>query len=90
MVPLAAGNTKEESITVKVATEKAEVSISVRSSKACELQFYMFNLDGELVKRFDIKANTKLKIVSLSKGIYMYDVFHKDAKLKSGKIELKY
>ena len=78
-----------DAIIVKVNAGDEGISVNVKSSKSCELQFYIFNVEGQLVKQYAIKNNTLLKVASLSRGIYLYDVFHKDARLKSGKIELK-
>jgi hypothetical protein len=84
-----AGTKRVKSITVNVATEQSNVSVSVKSSRSCELQFYVFDMGGQLVKQYSIKAPSSSMINSLSKGTYMYDVFHDDKKIKSGKIELK-
>jgi hypothetical protein len=49
----------------------------------------MFNVEGKLIKELNISGSKKINITQLEKGLYTYDFFSKDERLKSGKIELK-
>ena len=49
----------------------------------------MFNIDGDLVKEYNINGSQKILIAQMPKGIYLYEFFSNDNRLKSGKIELK-
>ena len=81
-------NTSAE-LSVKVDHINNSVKVSVRAERLSLSQFYMFNIDGKLIKRFDINGAKKFVIDQLEAGIYMYEFFNKDQRLKSGKIELK-
>lgn len=75
--------------TVKVVADDEAILVSVNAKLTNELQFYMFSLDGNLVKRSAILGTTVMKRGSLKKGTYLYDVFDKDARLISGRLDLK-
>ncbi len=78
-----------QTITIKVEQESNDITVSVKSDKYNKVQFYMFNVDGKLIKELTINGSKKINITQLEKGLYIYDFFSNDEKLKSGKIELK-
>ena len=81
------GNTE---VNLKVAQQEDNILVSVRTfSNSSKTQFYMFNIDGELVKQYDINGSRKIIISKLKKGIYLYEFFNNDERLKNGQIELK-
>lgn len=76
-------------VTMKVEQESNAITISVKTSKDNKVQFYMFTVEGNLIKELTISGSKKISILSLEKGIYLYEFFNNDERLKSGKIELK-
>lgn len=76
-------------LSVKVDNINKAVKVSVRTPKINTVQFYMFNVEGKLVKQYEINGPKKFVIDRLENGIYMYDFFSSDQRLKTGKIELK-
>lgn len=77
-------------INLKVVQEDRNLAVSVKSDQSNgNTQFYMFNIEGELVKEFNINGSRKVIIPQLAKGIYVYEFFRNDLRLKNGKIELK-
>ena len=76
-------------LSVKVDNENKAVKVSVRTPGIRTVQFYMFNIDGKLVKQYEINGSRKFVINQLENGIYLYDFFSSDQRLKTGKIELK-
>jgi hypothetical protein len=74
---------------VSVIQESDGFTISVKTTKDTNIRFYMFTVEGRLVKELNINGTKKVSITQLEKGIYIYDFFSKDERLKSGKIELR-
>lgn len=85
--PKSATNTD---LDLRVAQQDNDILVSVKSGKTNnKTQFYMFNMDGDLVKEYDISGSKKIIIKELQKGIYTYEFFSNDQRLKNGKIDLK-
>jgi hypothetical protein len=76
-------------VIVKVEQESNDIAVSVKTSENNKVEFYMFNVEGKLIKELNISGSKKINITQLEKGLYTYDFFSKDERLKSGKIELK-
>lgn len=74
---------------LSVKVEKKAVKVSVRTPKIVAVQFYMFNHEGRLIKQYDINGPKKFTIDELENGVYTYDFFSKDQRLKTGNIEIK-
>ena len=75
---------------VKVEQEQNDIAVSVKTSKNYnKVEFYMFNVEGKLIKELSINGTKKINITQLEKGTYTYDFFSKDERIKSGKIKLK-
>lgn len=81
---------KNADVNLNVVQEENNILVSVKSSRIMRrIQFYMFNLEGSLVKEYDISGSKVITICLLPKGIYLYEFFNNDQRLKNGKIELK-
>ena len=74
---------------VKVIQENSGLTVSVETSKNINIRFYMFSVEGRLVKELNIYGAKKISITPLEKGIYIYDFFSNDKRLKNGKIEFR-
>lgn len=75
--------------TISIMQENGGFTISVKTSKNINIRFYMFTVDGRLVKELNIHGSKRISITPLEKGIYIYDFFTNDERLKNGKIELR-
>jgi len=76
--------------TVSIAQENDGFTVSVKTTKNnTNIHFYMFTVDGRLVKELNIYGSKRISITPLEKGIYIYDFFSNDERLKNGKIELR-
>lgn len=75
--------------TVSIVQENDGFTVSVKSSKNINVRFYMFTVEGKLVKELNIHGSNRISITPLEKGIYIYDFFSNDKRLKNGKIELR-
>ncbi len=74
---------------VNVVQENDALTVSVKTLKDTNIRFYMFTVEGRLIKEINIYGSKKISITQLEKGIYIYDFFSNDKRLKNGKIELK-
>ena len=76
--------------TVSIIQENDGFTVSVKTTKNnTNIHFYMFTVDGRLVKELNIYGSKRISITPLEKGIYIYDFFSNDERLKNGKIELR-
>jgi nitrous oxidase accessory protein NosD len=74
---------------VKVEQESNTILVSVKTSRYNKIDFYMFTIEGKLIKELSINGSKKFSITKLEKGIYMYECFSNDERLVNGSIELK-
>ena len=76
--------------TVSIFQENDGFTVSVKTAKNnTNVRFYMFTVDGRLIKELNIYGTKRINISPLEKGIYIYDFFSNDERLKNGKIELR-
>jgi hypothetical protein len=74
---------------VSIVQENNDLAVSVKTGKNINIRFYMFTVEGRLIKELSIYGSKKISITQLEKGIYIYDFFSNDKRLKNGKIELR-
>lgn len=74
---------------LNVLQENGGITVSVKTSKNINIRFYMFTVDGSLIKELNMYGSKKISITQLERGIYIYDFFSNDERLKNGKIELR-
>jgi len=81
---------KSESV-VRVVPDafKKSMHITARSTNEKEIDFLVFDINGNMVSDYKMKAGEKKTISDLKKGSYMYHVFADDEYLASGKLEFK-
>lgn len=81
-----------KNVFVKIVTDPSingTLYVSLVNEKNQDLQFYMFDLEGQLIDNFVLKNTKAKRIDKLHKGIYMYDVFKQDESIERGSIEIK-
>lgn len=49
-------------------------------------QFYLFNVEGKLVKQANIKNNQTTIVRDLEKGRYLFEVFSDDERIENGQV----
>ena len=76
-------------ISVAVVQENDGFTVTVKSTKNTNIHFYLFTVDGRLSKELNIYGSKRINIPQLEKGIYIYDFFSNDERIKNGKIELR-
>jgi hypothetical protein len=75
--------------TINIVQENDGFTVSVKTTKEINIRFYMFTVEGRLIKELNFYGSKKISITQLEKGIYIYDFFTNDERLKNGKIELR-
>jgi len=65
---------------------KKEMHVIAKSGIDKEIEFMVFDINGNMVLNYKMKPGEKRKITELKKGSYMYHVFAEDEYLTTGKI----
>jgi len=65
---------------------KKAMHVVARSGNKKEIEFLVFDINGNMVLNYKLKAGEKKTICDLTKGSYMYHVFAEDEYLMTGKI----
>jgi hypothetical protein len=60
--------------------------VVARSGNAKEIEFLVFDINGNMVLNYKMKAGERRTISELKRGSYMYHVFAEDEYLTTGKI----
>ena len=64
-------------------------TVTIHSNTNETLDFYVFDLEGTLLYRIELKGRSEKTIRDLKKGSYAYDVFKNDESIEQGKIIVK-
>src|SRR6478672_6949323 len=65
---------------------KKEMHVLAKSGIDKEIEFMVFDINGNMVLNYKMKPGEKRTIAELKKGSYMYHVFAEDEYLTTGKI----
>jgi lipopolysaccharide export LptBFGC system permease protein LptF len=52
-------------------------------------QFFLFDMDGRLVKQANIKNKQTTVINQLDRGVYLFEVFTDDERIETGKVTVR-
>ena len=52
-------------------------------------QFYLFDMDGKLVKQTQIRNRETTLISKIEKGTYLFEVFSDDERIENGNLTVK-
>jgi hypothetical protein len=70
-------------------TPNNQGSITIQSNNKESLNFYLFDLEGNLIYQTIIERKARQTVDGLTKGTYIYNAFQKDENLEGGKVILK-
>jgi len=68
---------------------KKMMHVIAKASTRLEIDFFVFDMEGTLMRNFKMKAKDHLRIEGLKKGAYVYRVFCGDEETASGNFEIK-
>ena len=74
---------------VKVYPDLVKRLMHVKNVEDTQLDFFVFDLEGTLIRHFKMDEGDHKKITGLEKGLYVYQVFVGDIMSESGKITIK-
>ena len=58
-----------DNVMMKVEQENNTITVSVKTAKDNKIEFYMFTVEGNLIKELSISGTKKITIVPLEKGM---------------------
>jgi hypothetical protein len=68
---------------------KKKIHVVARSGNEKEIDFLVFDINGNMILNYRMKAGEKRSISHLKRGTYMYHVFSEDEYLTTGRIEFR-
>ena len=68
---------------------KKAMHVVAKSSNEKDVDFFVFNNDGNMVLRYKLKKGEKKIIAGLPKGNYTYQVFCEDIQAGTGKMQFR-
>lgn len=68
---------------------KKAMHVVARQGNVKEIEFLVFDINGNMVLNYKMKAGERRTITELKRGSYMYHVFAEDEYLTTGKIIFK-
>ncbi len=74
---------------VKIYPDMIKRIMHVKNVDESTLDFFVFDLEGTLVRHFKMDEGDHKKIGGLDRGSYMYQVFKGDEMSESGKLNIK-
>lgn len=75
--------------TVKVYPDLVKRVMHVKNIETNPLDFFVFDLEGTLIRYFKMEEGDHKKIAGLEKGFYVYQVFVGDEMNEAGKLIIK-
>ena len=69
--------------------EKNELKIKVKSRPGTAMKLFIFTPDGILINGVAVAANEITTVKSLDKGLYLYECFDNDERMKSVSLLIK-
>jgi len=51
--------------------------------------FYLFDIDGKLKAEANIRRNSKTALVNISKGNYIFEIYHNDQRIENGQLKIE-
>lgn len=68
---------------------KKMIHVIAKENEGKEIDFYVFDLEGTMVRQHRMVAHDHVRISGLAKGSYVYRVFSGDLETAAGKFEIR-
>lgn len=68
---------------------KSELKIIVKTATEAVMQLFLFTPDGILIKEVAVSAHTTATVKGIKKGLYLYECFDNDERMKSGSLLIR-
>ena len=76
-------------VKIHPAAVKREMHVVAKENDGVEVDFFVFDLQGTIIKHYQMKPKSHYKLSGLRKGKYACSVFQGDAETASGKFEIR-
>jgi hypothetical protein len=83
------GSMSHKERNVKIYPDMLKRIMHVKSIEEASLDFFVFDLQGTLVRHYKMQEGDHKKIGGLDRGAYVYQVFKNDEMSESGKLNIK-
>ncbi|WP_207514925.1 T9SS type A sorting domain-containing protein [Longitalea luteola] len=80
---------KKHKIKLYPNAEQDVLFFSVRGSEDKVYQFFLFDVNGNLVKQANIKGRQTTVIDNIEKGNYLFEVFSDDVRIENGQVIIR-
>jgi hypothetical protein len=88
-IPVAVNTASRVAVNFRHNIAKNELTIIVKSHRQTILQFFLFTPDGILVEKVAVSAQRTAIVLGLKRGLYLYECFDNDERMKSGSLLIK-
>ncbi len=78
-----------QSVKIHPAIIKRQMHVVAKENEGTEVDFFVFDLQGTLLRHYKMKPKSHYKLTGLKKGQYVYSVFQGDEETASGKFEIR-
>jgi hypothetical protein len=68
---------------------KRAMHVIAKENEGKDVDFFVFDLQGTLVKNYRMKAKDHIRITGMARGSYIYRVFCGDEETAAGKFEIR-
>src|SRR5687767_10972796 len=68
---------------------KREMHVVAKETKAKQIDFFVFDVEGTLLHHYKMKAKDHYKITGLERGTYVYRVFSGDEETAAGDFQIR-
>ena len=89
--PAKKGKSSKMQNAVKIVPDifKKTMHVTARQGNEKEIDFFVFDVDGNMVMNYKMKAGEKKTVSGLKKGTYVYNVFCDDESIGTGQLEIR-
>lgn len=70
-------------------SQSNELNVMVKANSTAELQLYLFNTEGYLVKELTVCSKKVTTISKPGRGCYLYECFKNDTRMASGSVIIR-
>jgi hypothetical protein len=84
-------NSSRNNSSVKIYPDplKRIMHIAAKQNKGKDIEFFVFDLSGTLIKHFRMSSGEHEKIANLERGKYLYNVFCGDEETAAGEFDIR-
>jgi len=89
--PAKKGKSSKMQSAVKIVPDifKRAMHVTARQGNEKEIDFFVFDVDGNMVLNYKMKAGEKKTVSGLKKGSYVYHVFCEDESIGTGQLDIR-